>query len=67
MRELVAHTAVIKRNAMVTIKRSMNGIILISLFVARFFAPPPPSTSTPDMAVLLNDFSAAFERGPPPS
>ena len=39
MRELVTHTAVISRNAIVTIKRSMNGIMLMSLLVARL--PPP--------------------------
>ena len=52
MREFVTQTAVIKRNAMVHINRSMKGTMLISALVA-FFFPPSPPTSTPPMLCLL--------------
>jgi hypothetical protein len=60
MREFVTHTAVMRRNAMVTMSRSMNGIMLISLFVARFFPPPSP-TSTPPMASPSSSLEARLD------
>jgi hypothetical protein len=41
-REKLTQTAVISRNAIVTINRSMNGIMLISLFTERLALAPPP-------------------------
>ncbi len=42
------HTAVMRRNAIVTNKRSMNGIMLMSVVIDLRLLPPPP-TSTPAM------------------
>src|SRR5690349_18649309 len=60
MRELVTHTAVIRRKATVTNNRSMNGTMLISLLVDRFL--PPVSTSTPPTGNLRSIWGRPLNR-----
>src|SRR5437016_2996561 len=50
MRAMCDHTAVMSRNEIVTMRRSMNGIMLISESSDRR-PPPPPPTLTPPMLV----------------
>ena len=57
MRAMCVHTAVMRRNAIVTIKKSIIGIILISELSDRL-PPPPPPTSTPAMKNSLVLFRA---------
>ena len=52
-RTLVTHTAVMRRKAIVHMSRSMNGIMLISLFVARLCPPDCPHVDAPPLDVLL--------------
>src|SRR5580700_7939475 len=49
MRAMFVHTAVIRRNEMVTMRRSIIGIMLISESSDLLPFPPPPPTSTPAM------------------
>src|SRR6185295_3604740 len=50
MRAMCDHTAVMRRNEIVTIRRSMNGIMLISES-SDLRPPPPPPTLTPPILV----------------
>src|SRR5260370_6754706 len=57
IRAMWVHTAVIRRNEMVTISKSIIGIMLISESSDLRFPPPPPPTSTPPIRS-----STSFER-----
>src|SRR5579872_4339518 len=59
MRAMWVHTAVISRNEMVTIRRSIIGIMLISESSVLRRPPPPPPTSTPP----ISSYSASLVLG----
>jgi hypothetical protein len=59
MRDMCVHTAVISKNEIVTIKRSIIGTMLISIETDLRRPPPPLATSTPAM---MNS-SARYDNG----